>query len=102
TALVKGWGAFCGRWWPTPVSSLRLAQGPERGPDLAGEGLRVFPGGGVAAQIGLVEVGEVGVDRLDPAPGRRPDLAGEGGEADRYLDRRRRVGAGKRWGRGVG
>ena len=47
----------------------------------------------MAAPVGLVEVGEAGVDRLDPAPGRRPYLAGERGEADRHLDRRRRLAA---------
>src|SRR3712207_7095856 len=48
----------------------------------------LFPRGEVAALVDLVEVGEVGVDRLDPAPGRRPDLARERGEADRHADRK--------------
>ena len=43
----------------------------------------------MAAPVDLVEVGEVGVDRLDPAARGSPDLAGERREADRNRDRRR-------------
>jgi hypothetical protein len=52
----------------------------------------------VAAPVDLVEVGEVGVGRLDPAARGPEDLAGEGGEADRDLDLRRRLAGGKRLG----
>ena len=43
----------------------------------------------MAALVDLVEVGEVGVARLDPAARGPEDLAGERGEADRERDRRR-------------
>ena len=43
----------------------------------------------MAAPVDLVEVGEAGVDRLDPAARGSPDLAGERREADRNRDRRR-------------
>src|SRR5215211_5064563 len=77
---------------------LRLVQRPERGPDLAREEFRLFPGGEVAALVDLVEVGEVGVRRLDPAAWGPEDLAGEGGEADRDLDLRRNLAGRKRLG----
>ena len=57
--------------------------------DFFGKQLRLFPGGEVAAPVGLVEVDEVGVDLLDPAARGPEDLAGEGGEADREGDLRR-------------
>jgi hypothetical protein len=41
-------------------AGCRLAQRPERRPDLGREQLGLFPGGEVAALVGLVEVGEVG------------------------------------------
>jgi hypothetical protein len=43
----------------------------------------------VPASVDLVEVHEVGVDRLDPAARGGPELAGERREADRNRDRRR-------------
>ena len=49
-----------------------VTQRPERGSHLVGEELRLLPGGEVAAPVDLVEVGEVGVDRLDPAARGRP------------------------------
>src|SRR5918997_904738 len=79
-------------------TTLRLAQRTERRPDLFREKLRLLPGGEVAALVDLVEVGEAGVLRLDPAPGRRPDLAGERREAYRHGDRRRSLAARKRCG----
>jgi hypothetical protein len=39
----------------------RLAQGPERGAELAREQLRLLPGGEVVAPVKLVEVDELGV-----------------------------------------
>src|SRR5918996_753274 len=66
-----------------------VAQGAERGPHLGGEELRLLPGGEVAAPVDLVEVGEAGVDRLDPAARGSEDLAGERREADGNRDRRR-------------
>src|SRR5690242_16162940 len=70
---------------------LWLAQRAERRPDLGREQLRLFPGGEVAALVGLVEVGDVGVRLLDPAARGPEDLAGERGEADRELDLRTRL-----------
>src|SRR3954451_15580551 len=65
----------------------RCAQGAERGPYLAGEELRLLPGGEVAAPVDLVEVREVvGVDRLGPAARGSEDLARECREADRDPD----------------
>ena len=43
----------------------------------------------MSAAVDLVEVGEAGVDRLNPAARGSPDLAGERREADGNLDRRR-------------
>ena len=80
---------------PSPASLPQRAEGR---PHLGGEDLRLLPGGEVAASIGLVEVGEAGVDRLDPAARRRPDLAGERREADRDGDRRRSLAARQRRG----
>src|ERR671914_2400018 len=71
------------------IPPFPCAKGPERRSDLGGEELRLLPGGEVAAPVDLVEVGEVGVDRLDPAARGSPDLAGERREADRNRDRRR-------------
>src|SRR5215213_71331 len=67
----------------------RLAKRPERGSDLLGEQLGLFPGGEVAALVDLVEVGEGAVRPCHPAARGRPDLAGERGEAhrNRYLRR---------------
>src|SRR5262249_13920494 len=56
---------------------------------LGGEELRLLPGWEVAAPVDLVEVHEVGIDRLDPAARGSPDLTGERREADRNRDRRR-------------
>jgi len=80
------------------MTETPLAKRPERGTDLRREQLRLFPGGEVAALLDLVEVGEAGVDRLDPAARGGPDLAGERREADRHGDRRRRLAARKRCG----
>jgi DNA-binding CsgD family transcriptional regulator len=71
--------------------ALALAQRRERGPDLGREQPGLFPGGEVAAPVGLVEVGEVGVGLLDPATRGPEDLVGERGEADRELDLRARL-----------
>ena len=66
-----------------------LAQWPERRAKLFREELRLFPGGEVAALVGLVEVREVGVDLLRPAARGLEDLAGEHREGDRQRNRRR-------------
>jgi hypothetical protein len=55
--------------------------------EFGGEELGLFPGGEVAAAVGLVEVAEGGIAALDPAAGGLEDLVGEGGEADRDRDR---------------
>ena len=47
------------------------------------EECRLFPRREVAAAVDLVEVGEAGVDRLDPAARCSPELAGERRKADR-------------------
>ena len=85
-----------------PRTCASLSQRPECRPHLGGEDLRLLPGGEVATLVGLVEIGEAGVDRLDPAPGRCPDLAGERREADGNGDWRRRLAARKRCGQGSG
>src|ERR1700685_3912537 len=87
--VCRGDGSRCACRPPGtfPVQAV-LAQWPERGPDLGGEQLGLFPGCEVAALFGLVEVGEGGVELLDPAARGRPDLAGEGGEADGDRDLR--------------
>src|ERR1700722_3578660 len=64
---------------------------PEGRPDLGREQLGLFPGGEVAALMGLIEGGEAGVGLLDPGARGLEDLAGERGEADRDRDLRRRV-----------
>src|SRR5919112_2094205 len=69
-----------------------LAKRPECGPHLRCEELRLFPGGEVAAPVGLVEVGEVGVRLLGPAARGPPDLPGERGEPDRDRNFRRSLG----------
>ncbi len=56
---------------------LESAHRTERRAQLGGEELRLLPGGEVAPTLSLVEVGEPGVDRLDPATRHREDLAGE-------------------------
>src|SRR6476620_1035202 len=61
----------------------------ERGSHLGREELRLLPGREVAALVGVVEVGEVGVPRLDPAPRGHEDLVGEGRVANRDRDWRR-------------
>ena len=66
-----------------------LAERLEARADLFRKQLRFFPGGEVAAPVGLVEVDDVGVELLDPAAWGPEDLVGEGGEADRECDRRR-------------
>src|SRR6266487_6490096 len=66
-----------------------LAQRFECRADFGGEEFGFFPGGEVAALVGLVEVGEGGIGLLDPAARGAEDLAGERGEADRDRDRRR-------------
>src|SRR6266566_9990564 len=71
------------------ASRLSLAQRLERSPDLGREHIGLFAGGEVAAPGGLVEIGEGGVGRLDPATRGPEDLARERGEADRELDLRR-------------
>src|SRR5262245_14837658 len=89
--------------WPRKVKQkghegleLRL----ERSAQFRREQLRFLPGGEVAAPVDLAEVGEAGVDRLNPAARGSPDLAGERREADGNLDRRRslagRTGCGQK------
>ena len=68
------------------ASCLRLAQGPERRPQLLREQLRLFPGSEVPAPGGLVVVHEGRVTDLDPAARGLEDLAGEGAERDREGD----------------
>jgi hypothetical protein len=71
---------------PNVCLTAELAQGPEGGLELLGEQLGFFPGGEVAALVGLVEVAEGGIGLLDPAARGLEDLAREAGEADRDLD----------------
>jgi hypothetical protein len=67
----------------TAQCSGRLPEWPEGGSDFLGEQLGFFPGGEVAAPLGLVEVDQVGVDLLGPAARGLEDLAGEHREGDR-------------------
>ena len=60
-----------------PKTKASSTQGGERGPQLGGEELRLFPGGEVPAPLGLVEVARLGYDCLHPAPRRPRNLAGE-------------------------
>jgi hypothetical protein len=46
---------------------LRLAQGPERHPELLREQFRLLPGGEGAALVDLAKQGQVGVGTLGPA-----------------------------------
>src|SRR5262245_38268760 len=83
------------------ISALALVALPqrlERRAQLRREERRLFPCCEVAAPVDLVEVGEAGVNRLDPAAGGGPDLAGERREADGNRDRRRSLAACKRCG----
>src|SRR5262245_24535305 len=66
-----------------------LPQRLERRAQLRREECRLFPCREVSAAVDLVEVGEAGVDRLDPAARGSPELAGERRESDRNPDRRR-------------
>src|SRR6266478_7624341 len=84
----------CGQLHARTPSVWRLAHRLEGRPQLLAEQLGLFPRGEVAALVGLVVVGDVGVALIDPASRRSPDLAGETGEADRKLDRRRRLPGG--------
>jgi hypothetical protein len=81
-----------------PTTMVSLAQRAECSPHLGGEEHRLLPGGEVAAPVDLVEVGEAGLDNLDPGARGSPDFAGESREADRNRDRRRslasRMGSG--------
>src|SRR5262245_2193918 len=77
----------------TSLTGFVRAKPPESRAHLGGEELRLLPGGEVAAPVDLVEVGEAGVDRLDPAARGSPDLAGERREADGNRDRRRNLAA---------
>src|SRR5512138_655115 len=72
-----------------PSPSVQLTQGPERCPHLGGEEFRLLPCGEVAAPVDLIEVGEAGVDRLNPTAWGSPDLSWERRETDRHRDRRR-------------
>jgi hypothetical protein len=65
-APVKG-GCFLRQVVTDARPLLRLAQGPERHPELFREQFRLLPGGEVAALVDLVEVDEVGVGTLGPA-----------------------------------
>ena len=47
-----------------PLEDAHLAKALERRSDLGGEELRLLPGGEVTALVDLVEIDEVGVDRL--------------------------------------
>src|SRR5918995_5619427 len=67
----------------------RLTQRGECGSHLLSEELGLFPCREVAALVDLVEVADVGVDRIDPAARGPPDLAGERGEPDLNRDLRR-------------
>jgi hypothetical protein len=66
-----------------------LSQRLERRAQLRREECRFFPGREVSAAVDLVEVGEAGVDRLDPAARGSPDLPGECRECHRNRHRRR-------------
>src|SRR6478736_3652289 len=79
-----------------PETTTSVAQRAEGRTYLSGEDVRLLPGGEVAALLGHVEVGEPGVDRLDPAARGCPDLAGERREADRHVDCWRSLAAGNR------
>src|SRR5215216_5466560 len=59
------------------TTSVRSAQGPEGGPNLGGEQLRLLPGREVVALVDLVVVDEVGVGLLGPAPRGLVELVGE-------------------------
>jgi hypothetical protein len=63
---VKG-GCFLRQVVTDARPLLRLAQGPERHPELLREQFRLLPGGEVAALVDLVEEGQVGVGSLGPA-----------------------------------
>src|SRR5919112_6540666 len=82
------------RWHADTRKHRHLAKLPERRTDLAGEQLRLLPGGEVAAPVDLVEVAEAGIGRLDPAARGSPELAGERREADGDLDVRGSVAGG--------
>src|SRR5215472_17068745 len=68
------------------LGHARLAMRPERGSELFGKQVRLFPGGEVAAPLGLMEVDDVGIELLSPGARCSEDLAGERGEADRECD----------------
>src|SRR5262245_50207882 len=77
------------------MMSSSLAQGPERGAQLAREELRLLPRGEVPTPLGLVEVDDVRIDLLHPAARGAEDLVGERGERNRERDRRRSLAGGQ-------
>src|SRR5438445_12774223 len=66
-----------------PRSSARFAEGSEAGPNLFREGLRLLPGGKVAALIELVVMNELGIGALRPAPRSLVELFGKRADGDR-------------------
>ena len=65
--------------------NAELAKRLERRAKLGREQFWFLPSREMAALVDLVEVGDAGVDRLNPAPRGSPDLAGESREGDRNL-----------------
>jgi hypothetical protein len=60
------------------LNDQALPERPEARADFFGKQLRLFPRGEVAAPVGLVEVDDVRVERLDPAArGRKNDHVAE-------------------------
>src|SRR5262245_39253007 len=68
------------------MNATALAQRLEGCSELLSEQLGFFPGGEVAAPVGLVEVNEIGVDLLGPAARRLDDFTREDGESNRQRE----------------
>src|SRR5438105_14450594 len=76
--------ARCGRALScAPRSSGRFAEGSEASPDFFREGLRLLPGGKVAALFELVVMNELGVGALRPALRSLVELFGKRADGDR-------------------
>src|SRR5687768_3155088 len=74
---------------PGGADPCELTRGSKRSAELTSEEIGFLPRCEVSTAVDLVEVGEPGVNRLNPAARGSPDLAGERREADGNFDRRR-------------
>src|SRR5688500_1627447 len=80
-ASIEGCGGAAG-----PSASSSSAQRPERGPELAGEQLRLLPGGEMAAALGFAKVDQVAEGAPCPAFRGAIDFVRKDGDGHRHGD----------------